>query len=297
MSPDSSNDVLPPYASTISGEKEDLRGRILLRDEDSGEIVGELDKKVMVKEDPSMYKKGHEDDPVVIEIPEDAYLTDDETAIEAFARNVPPDQHDWMTKSATLASHAITETTNLIVRGISTASSYYISHSTPSSTPSPTSSRTAAFLSSDRTRKGLTKVHAASAKALQASSGAINFVDQAIYRVAGGKKSENLVGQEGQALPTPKTLGRRARFVLSADLILSTIEESTKKLIAVGADHGDAMVRHKYGPEAAESSASIAKTAKNVGLVYIDLQGIGRKAIVKRVAKVYVKNKVLGSSR
>ncbi|KAF9265834.1 hypothetical protein L218DRAFT_120707 [Marasmius fiardii PR-910] len=350
----------PPNAQTSSVKNEELRGRLLLRDEDSGEIVGELDRKVMVKEDPSMYQRGHENDPVVIEIPEDASLTDHETAIEVFARSVPLDQHDWITKSATLASHAITGTTNLLVRVISTASSYYISHSTPSTStqssmtslpktgaPPPPPSRAAVFLSSDRTRKGLTKVHAVSATAVKVSSKTITFIDDVIYRVVGGKKgqatplppaqrsgnvypsgpstslapppyssttnfgsddkpplpprrSPSPLGQAGQAPPPPippRKLGTKARIVLSADLILSTIEESTKKIITIGADRTDAMVRHKYGPEAAQSSAAMAGTARNIGLVYVDLQGMGRKAIVKRVAKVYVKNKVLGSSK
>ena len=95
----------PPSPPQANKGTEDLRGRLLLRDEDTGEIVGELDRKVVVREDPMLSQRGHENDPVVIEIPEDASLQDNATAIEAFARNIPPEEHNWMTKSATLVRY------------------------------------------------------------------------------------------------------------------------------------------------------------------------------------------------
>ncbi|KAL0573898.1 hypothetical protein V5O48_008046 [Marasmius crinis-equi] len=366
----------PSPPSTPPKKDEDLRGRLLLRDEDTGEIVGELDRKVVVREDPVLSERGHENDPVVIEIPEDATTTPPETAIEAFAISVPPDEQNWMTKSATLVSQGITGGTNLLVRVITSASSYYIARSTPStSTPaspvidksnpsyiseksSPNAqqqqpagqqppSRAVMFLTSERTRKGLTKVHAVSGQAATLSSKTIAFIDDVISRAVGGgskgKGKPDLPARRGLAAafsstsssssslapppyssnpnlsvnpdakpplpprapsPTPspvggaapplppRKLGTKARIVLSADLILSTIEESTKKIINISADRADAMIRHKHGEQVAESSKAMAGTARNIGLVYVDLQGIGRKAIVKRVAKTYVKTRV-----
>ena len=46
----------------------------------------------------------------------------------------------------------------------------------------------------------------------------------------------------------------------------------------------------RYGADAAQSASMMTGTAKNIGLVYIDMRGVGRKAIVKRVTKEYVKN-------
>lgn len=51
---------------------------------------------------------------------------------------------------------------------------------------------------------------------------------------------------------------------------------------------------YSYGTDAAQSTALIAGTVRNVALVYIDMKGVGRKAIIKRVGKQYVKSK-LGS--
>lgn len=45
----------------------------------------------------------------------------------------------------------------------------------------------------------------------------------------------------------------------------------------------------RYGPQAEESSLYIAGTARNVGLVYIDMSGIGRRALLKRAGKTFLK--------
>ncbi|KAF9265835.1 hypothetical protein L218DRAFT_121278 [Marasmius fiardii PR-910] len=339
----------PTHAENSSPLKnEDFCGRLVLRDQDSGELVGEFDNKIIVKDDPILYQTGHENDPVVIEIPQDASLDPNrETAIEVFARSVPANEHDWMMKSAVLISHAITGTTNLIVRVISPASSHHISRSTPlisaqssanplTSTflPPPTlpppPSRTAAFLNSDRTRKVLTKVHAVSARAVKITSMAKPLVDNVVYHMAGVGKGQafqhtppqqsyplsldgpgpgssslttlalpppppHFAGGLGYAQQIPRVrhglpffsndrLGTRARIVLSADLILSTMEESAKKIVTVGAERADATIRHKYGPEVASSSAAMTGAARNVALVYIDLQGIARRAVMMRVS-------------
>ena len=87
-------------------EGEDLRGRFVLVNEDGGEIVGALDGSVRVREDPSLAETGHESDPVVVEVPEDV----DDTLeglrnVEVLVRTVPPEERDWMMRSALFARH------------------------------------------------------------------------------------------------------------------------------------------------------------------------------------------------
>jgi hypothetical protein len=84
--------------------EEDLRGRFVLVNEDGGEIVGALDGSVRVREDPSLGEAGHENDPVVVELPEDDTL-DDLRDIEVLVRTVPPEDRDWMMRSALFARY------------------------------------------------------------------------------------------------------------------------------------------------------------------------------------------------
>ena len=82
--------------------KEDLRGRFAFMNEESGEIVGALDGSVRVHEDASLGEKGHEADPVVVELPEGADTLDD---VEVLVRTVPPEDRDWMVRGAVFARH------------------------------------------------------------------------------------------------------------------------------------------------------------------------------------------------
>jgi len=51
-------------------------------------------------------------------------------------------------------------------------------------------------------------------------------------------------------------------------------------------------VHHKYGAEAAESSLLVAGTARNIALVYIDMSGMGRRALLRRAGMSFVKGRV-----
>ncbi len=81
------------------------------------------------------------------------------------------------------------------------------------------------------------------------------------------------------------------RVLLSADLILSTIDVSTKRVLDAGTSRIGAVVGHKYGDQAGQNSEMMVGTARNVALVYVDMKGIGRKAILKTMGKEYVKGK------
>ncbi|KIK62436.1 hypothetical protein GYMLUDRAFT_96048 [Collybiopsis luxurians FD-317 M1] len=332
-----------PHKMSLMDAPQNLRGHLVLVNEDSGEIIGEVDKKISVHEDGALSRptKGHEHDPVIIEMSEE----EEEGAIVAFARNIPADQQDWMTKSAKLVSQGISQTTNLLVNVISSASSYYIAHSSPSSRPSSsaasvsstasTQSKAVAFISSSRTQSGLTHAHALSAQAVKISGKTLAVVDGMISKIIGAKDSAKGASYasntpsssssppppysstpnpsinakpplpprlgENPPLPPhsddsapplpPRALNKKAKLILSADLILSTLDESAKQLLNVGSRDATRVVAHQYGAEAAQSTSLMAGTVRNVALVYIDLHGIGRKALVKRVAKQYVKSK------
>jgi spartin len=95
--------------------------------------------------------------------------------------------------------------------------------------------------------------------------------------------------------------------LLSADLILSTLDRSARQLLDGGTEAFATVVGHKhvilyplsfhmltklvcrYGPDAAHSSMLLAGTARNIGLVYVDMAGIGRRALLKRAGLQFVK--------
>jgi len=49
---------------------------------------------------------------------------------------------------------------------------------------------------------------------------------------------------------------------------------------------------HKYGPEAGHATALLGGSVRNVAVVYIDVRGVGRSALLKSTAKGFVKIKL-----
>jgi len=95
---------LPP--PTYVNDQKDLHGHLVMVDEDTGEVVGEVEDRFRIQEDPMMYRQGHRNDPVVIEVPDEGGLREeDANALAAFARIVPPDEQDWITRSATVVRY------------------------------------------------------------------------------------------------------------------------------------------------------------------------------------------------
>lgn len=72
--------------------KGDSKGRLVLVDEDNGAMLGTLGEQFQIREDPGLVSRGHEKDPVVVEIPEQGE--------QVFVHNISPDEQDWLLRSA-----------------------------------------------------------------------------------------------------------------------------------------------------------------------------------------------------
>jgi len=344
-------------AGTIVGADEDLRGRFVLMNEDDGEIVGTLDRSVSVVEDPSLEESGREKDTLVVEVPEGADIHDGLLEEEVLVSTIPPEERDWMLKTAVFVSHAISGTTTLLTSAMAGASNLYIANSTPSTTtpnstatasprpitpnssssasksrsqanspPPPPAhpSRTLLLLQSPTTRKNLTQIHAVSGSAAKLSSKAAATVDSLIQRATGSgnsssssssnpnpnpNSSSSSSADKGKGRsPTPQPqqqqqqgptaaaaaapLRKRTSVALSAALILASIEASAIRLVDAGSAAVTAAVTHKYGATAGENAALAGRTARNIVLVYVDVRGLGRRVIVKRMTKSWVKGRI-----
>ena len=81
-------------------------------------------------------------------------------------------------------------------------------------------------------------------------------------------------------------------MALSAAIILASLEASSVRLAEAGGAVAAAAVAHKYGAAAGENAALATGAMCNVVLVYVDVRRLGRKAVVKRVAKSWAKGRV-----
>lgn len=378
--------LFPAAGPHYPQREENLRGRFILVNEDNGEVIGELDESIRAREDPSLgeTETGHENDPVVVELPEDDTL-DGLRNVEVLVRTVPPEDRDWMMRSALFAryvflapspnlarcsstsSHVISGTTTLLTSAITSASNYYIANSKPSphasgvaspapgaaadpgtssSTPPQQPSRTLLLLQSPTTRSHLASIYAVSGGAVKLSHKATAAAERLIQRAVGVDKGKGRASTPVSAAPTPPQspgkpplpprsrgpspapppapqdkpplplrrvghgsspagsrgpsptppsappplpLRTRTRAALSATLILAALSASTVRLMDTGGAAVAAAVSHRYGTVAGDNAALAAGTMRNVVLVYVDVRGFGRKALVKRTARTWAK--------
>ena len=72
------------------------------------------------------------------------------------------------------------------------------------------------------------------------------------------------------------------------------IEQAGRNLLTSTSTAATTVVQHRWGDEAGEISKGIGGGVKNVGLVYIDVTGVSRRAVIKSVAKGMVVGRVKG---
>jgi spartin len=75
------------------------------------------------------------------------------------------------------------------------------------------------------------------------------------------------------------------KSMIAFSTVADGIAYSGKTLLTSGSAAATAAVGHKYGPEAGSITSDLAGGVKNVGLVYIDVTGVSRRAVIKSVAK------------
>jgi len=191
-----------------------------------------------------------------------------------------------------------------------TAASYYISKSTPQQKP---------VMFSERTKGNIKRVHTISGQAFQVTSKTTNLIHETIDRMVSavsrkkgtpqplrppppsrpGEKTP--VSGSSTPIPTPSQTPapkEKPRFInrllISTDLLLTTLEKSGKDLLDSGTQNLARSLTHKYGQDTGDATLMIGNTAQNVGAVYIDARGIGRRALLRRAGKGVVKGMVGG---
>ena len=75
------------------------------------------------------------------------------------------------------------------------------------------------------------------------------------------------------------------RMLASTDLLLTTVEHSAQHLISNGTQNVSRAMEHKYGPDACRAAIQMGESARNVSMVYIDVRGVGRRALLRKAGK------------
>lgn len=91
-----------------------------------------------------------------------------------------------------------------------------------------------------------------------------------------------------------KAVNTKDRLLLSANLVLTTVDDSARRVWDASSAQLEAVVGHKFGADAAANTHLATQTARNVVLVYVDMKGVARRALFQKAGKEFAKARVAG---
>jgi spartin len=116
-------------------------------------------------------------------------------------------------------------------------------------------------------------------------------------RAAGHKKNRPAKGFDEKGNPLEDDSykpGFLNKSMIAFSTVLDGVATSGRHLLETSGAAASHVVGHRYGDEAGSVAANLAGGVKNVGLVYIDVTGVSRRAVIKSVAKGMVVGRVRG---
>lgn len=101
------------------------------------------------------------------------------------------------------------------------------------------------------------------------------------------------LGPDGQPINDFRP-GLLNKSLMAFSTVADGIEQAGRQLLDTSSTAATTVVASKWGNEAGEVTRNLTGGIKNVGLVYIDVTGVSRRAIIKSVAKGMVVGHVPG---
>ncbi|KAK3319370.1 senescence-associated protein-domain-containing protein [Apodospora peruviana] len=272
-----------PGEGYVTGSHSAPGGQIVLVDEEDGSVIGELTDGFHVLED-SAVQPGSKD-PVQITLPSDGGQMIQIAPADA---DLEPELHpaykkSFLVSNASAASRLIITGSDMVSKLLQNSADTYTKKTQPYTKPMTFQPTTKEHIRRINTFTG-------GAASLSAKTvGQIGKVAQNLGATLGshGKKGAGTpkgYDKDGKPLDTYKP-GILNKSMMAFSTVMDGVEQAGRHLLASTSDAASTVVEHKWGPEAGDLSRNIGGGVKNVGLVYIDVTGVSRRAILKSVAK------------
>ncbi len=272
--------------------KTEDHGYIVLVDEDDGSVVGELGGDAKVYEDPKL-KIGSKD-PVEVQVMDDGKRIEVRPVSEEYLRMArhPAYKDSTIVQNAATASRLIVTTSSYLGNVMASSAESFTKKTTPNAKPLEFGPAAHA-----RVRK-INTLTTNTARMSNKTIGRITDIAQNTAATMSGHKKtrpEKGFDEKGQPLPEEEyNPGLLNKSMIAFSTIMDGFATSGKQLLTTGGAAASTMVGHKYGDQAGSIATDLAGGVKNVGLVYIDVTGVSRRAVIKSVAKGMVIGKVRG---
>jgi len=274
------------------GNEKGGHGEIVLIDEDNGSVVGELGGDAKIVEDPRL-KVGSKN-PVEVEVSADGKRVDVRPVSEEYLRMArhPAYKNSGLVQNAAAASRLIVTTSSYLGNAMSNGATTFTQKTKAANKPMEFKPAT-----HDRVRKINAFTQGAAGISAKTVGQLSNYAQNFAASMSGHKKDRAHKGFDVKGNPLPQEEykpGLLNRSMIAFSTVADGIAYSGKSLLTSSGGAASTMVGHRYGDEAGSIAAELAGGVKNVGLVYIDVTGVSRRAVIKSVAKGMVVGKVKG---
>ncbi|KXL49391.1 hypothetical protein M433DRAFT_153337 [Acidomyces richmondensis BFW] len=277
------------YASDIKGSS---AGQIVLVDEDDGSIVGELGDDAQIHEDTKL-RPGSKD-PVEVEVSPDGRRIEVRPISEEYLRMArhPAYRSSSLVQNAATASRLIVTGSSYVGNLLASGADSFTQKTKPAAKPLEFKPSTHAHA-----RRINTFTQSAAGLSAKTVGQATTIVQNLTASMAGHKKVRPAKGFDEKGTPLPPEEykpGLLNKSMIAFSTIADGIAYGGKNLLVSSGAAASTVVGHRWGQEAGSLAAELAGGVKNVGLVYIDVTGVSRRAVIKSVAKGMVVGKVRG---
>ncbi|TWU75841.1 hypothetical protein ED733_005117 [Metarhizium rileyi] len=300
---EAAGEALPPYnpADYTQGEayvqgspsSNGKGGRIVLVDEEDGSVIGELSEGFEVVEDSGI-KPGSKD-PVEIALPTDGSQAINIQPAPAYYEE---EQMHPAYKKSTIVSMSMRASRLLIT------TSDYVSHALQGQAESFTKntqpvSKPVTF--TPTTHAHIRRINQFSNKAAGMSAATVGSIAK-VAQNFGANLSRRKDGKargydkDGNIVETYKP-GMLNKSLMAFNTVVDGMEQAGRSLLTSTSSSVSQVVEHRWGAEAGEVSRNLGGGFKNVGLVYIDVTGVSRRAVLKSVARGMVVGNVKGGGQ
>lgn len=143
----------------------------------------------------------------------------------------------------------------------------------------------------DRVRK----IHSFTASAADLSAKTVGSVGKIAQNVGASlSKRDDKKREKSGKMGEDYKPGFMNKSMIAFSTLADGIAYSGKSILQSGQAATSTVVRHRWGDEAGGIANQLAGGVTNVGLVYIDVTGVSRRAVIKSVAKGMVVGRVKG---
>ncbi|PPJ49906.1 hypothetical protein CBER1_04666 [Cercospora berteroae] len=267
-------------------------GEIVLIDEDNGSVVGEVAGDAQIIED-SKLKPGSKD-PVEVQISEDGKRIEVRPVSEEYLRMArhPAYKDSSIVQNAATASRLLVTSSSFVGNWFTKGAENFTRSTKP--VAKPVEFKPATHQRARKVNTFTTSVASSSSKTIGQIG---NHIQNFTAKASGHKKDRPHKGYDEKGNPLDKNdykPGILNKSMIAFTTVMDGIATSGMTLLNTSGAAASTMVGHRWGAEAGSIAGELAGGVKNVGLVYIDVTGVSRKAVIKSVAKGMVIGKVRG---